>query len=219
MEEISELEASRRRRLINHSLKGVLSEQEVLQAIDIWEKNFYNSPVFRIPSFIAKAQNGLNLTDETKRVLIKNLNSNLSSPLAALGPDPLQKQAQVATKNDQPLAGEYVVFNSLLLTLINSLDPSGIQSLQDYLINSLPNNSSSIVNQTLTDWGKSINTDQVMEITSGLNPTYMSEILDILYNFFCEILGPMSADRFFAEAIRGAENLPEARGFPPKQLF
>ncbi len=215
---VSEQEAARRRRVINTALKGVLTEKEILQAVDIWEKNFYNSLSFRIPSFISKAQEGLNFSDEVKRDLLRSLNRSLATPLESLEPDPLQKQE--ALPKERPLTGEYVVFDFLLSTLLASLDDQDIQGLQNNLLIRLPSTSlGSIAKQKLSEWSSSITTDSIKQITSGFKPNEMSEVLDVLYNFFCETLGPVKTDHIFAETIRNAEHLPEARNFPPKQLF
>ncbi len=213
---ISDQEASRRRRIINTSLKGLLTSTEILQAIDIWEKNFYSSPSFRIPSFISKAQEGLNFSDEIKRDLLKRLSKSLASPLESLEPDPFKKQEVLKEK----LVGKYVIFDFLLSKLLANLKKPDIKMLQDNLLASIPKTNLSIIaKQSLSKWCTSITTNDIEKITSNLKPTEMSEVLDLLYDFFCEALGPVKTDQIFAEAIRSAENLPEASDFPPKQLF
>ena len=213
---ISEQEASRRRRVINTALKGVLTSTETLQAIDIWEKNFYSSPSLRIPSFINKAQEGLDFSDEIKRELLQRLTKSLASPLESLEPDPFQKPE--GTKEE--LVGEYVIFDFLLSTLLAKLENQDIKLLQNNLLDSLPDtNLSATGKQKLSKWCTSLTTGNAEKITSSFKPAEMSETLDLLYDFFCEALGPVKTDQIFAEAIRNAESLPEASNFSPKQLF
>ncbi len=213
---ISEQEASKRRRVINSALKGILTNKEILQAIDIWEKNFYNSPTLRIPSFIGKAQKELNFSDEVRKSLLRSLNKSLASPLESLEPDPYQKQ----TSTEKKPVGKYSVFNFLLTTLLTNLGDGEIKILQEDLHANLSNANLSVASkQDLNKWFTSIATSNVKQITSNLKLAEMSEILDMLYNSFCEILGPMKTDQAFAQALRDAEKLPEARNFPPKQLF
>lgn len=52
-----------------------------------------------------------------------------------------------------------------------------------------------------------------------LSPAEYAPLTHLIYVAACEALGPVGADRLFAQAIARAEALPEAAEFPPRRLL
>lgn len=211
---VSEREASRRRRLINFSSQNLLDQKEILQLIKIWEDNFSDSHAFRIVSFIRKVQEELELDAEVRKSLLKNLNENLSKSSELLGVDPLAKLPE----QREPVNN--TVFRYLIRTLLTKLDAKEVQNLQGVLRNYFANSQLDYDTQVaLINWCKLLSQEDNSKITAHVSQSVMSKVIDQIYNYYCDLFGPVVTDHTFAEAIRSTEAIPEAREFSPRQLF
>lgn len=57
------------------------------------------------------------------------------------------------------------------------------------------------------------------DLAAPLPRDAMRQIVNVSYVLACEYLGPVTADRLLAAAVREAERMPEAALFPPRRLL
>lgn len=136
-------------------------------------------------------------------------------------PEPLPKRAvSVAqTLNTREKSAREIVFEFVVGKLLSRLDAANRSDVATYLLQSV--SQAQLLAQTKVMLGGWIrgNAQQTSDMTP-VSPDDMSQVFDLVYSWYCEILGPVRADKAVAEVINHAEALlPEAREFSPRKLL
>jgi hypothetical protein len=77
----------------------------------------------------------------------------------------------------------------------------------------------SVTRQFFERWCQAMSKGTNAPISGDITTEDMKTVAHGIYLWCCEALGPVEADRIFADTIEAATCLPEARGFVPTQLL
>ena len=236
------------RRLIYTSFSGLVNEQQALKAVSIWANYFTDTKVFSPVRFVRVCKEALNIPNELAKVLVGRLTENLNRPVDMLKPDPFAggevpdasvRQSQVgstsaqviqnaidrrARRTDPGLAStpqaqshkskppEQTLFEFMLSNLLNGVWPQR-RELIEYLSES---NLTPPCKVMLKRWSQA-SAPQLM--IPDLEVSEMSQAIDIIYVWYCDLFGPGATDQSFARLIAQAERLPEASFFSPRRFL
>ena len=207
-----------RRRAIYQGLCSLLPEKSALVAIKIWQAEFSDKPVYALQPYITRLSEEFDIKharNEIQRTLI----NALSLDAAQLPADPL---SNADIEKPYLIASETTakVFSTLLDKFLHSADvhdqtvllnirhgvSEGISKLQ------IPSKQNDQLNTMMLNPGKAMTLD-------GLTVEQMKKILHLVYVQLCKYLGPVTTDEVLGEAIRFAENFPEAASCPPRSFL
>ncbi len=217
---ISAKEVNNRHLVIQKALEKDYSPKQIKDAIALWDNAFYQSPLFvsKIPVFIANLSRTLNLSSNEQLRLIKKLIGEYH----ALN-KPKQKITPKKQKKAPSLSPEYIIFNSFLKGVVFYIKQEKTQDLSDLqsiLLEELPQiKAKKEVNQQYISWCESITKEKLFIIHHNMNPEYMAEFIDFLYEEFCHLLGAKYTDHLFSNIMKKCNKLPAAQYFSPYKLF
>ncbi len=233
----TEAESSRRLRVIYSALSGLLSEQEIGRALELWVGQFGGSSSFVVAEYASVLREIFDLGPrylEARKSLHRTMFDNLEKlPQVPhhLLPSPAQaaaRQPMTAQRAPQPptggLSDQMVVFNSLLggiFQRVNRQDPGGLENLRRHLLREL-RTSSEIRLPSVQQMSVLLqNADSMVapSLTHRFNEDEMAEILHWTYLWCCDFVGPVAADRMISQAVSNTEALPQASRFSPRSVL
>lgn len=220
-------ESTRRRLVIHHSLRGVVTKPELATAMNLWHEEFAAEPSFQ-PMLFFKRFSQLVALDGRGAQIRSLLLQNMFKPLPDLGPEPSSdggSSPAPATAASPPSAygqsARSAVFCALLAAVVQETQEySGLtQRLREALRNGIQGSgvSASAV-QEVKAWTTSADS-LIHPNLRSFQTDEMVRLIDQIYVLTCEYLGPKQADLLLGRALRQAERLPEARDFSPRQLL
>lgn len=226
--EIDPAEAARRRRAVYTGLKPFMDEDQVMEALLVWEDRFADGPVYALHGFVSAicAQDALKSRHgEVYRSLMRALTVDEHH----LAPDPKSLLRDYRAKRsptpapETPGASEdcapvqiFLAMSERLLGQLEANDPERAFKIRVDVMDRLNELRLPTVHaQTINRWLM----QQGQEIPCGLGATVLQELLHRLYVRACELFGPVAADRALASATREAQALPAARQFSPRRLL
>jgi hypothetical protein len=196
-----------------------------LDALLLWERSFSLGPVFALHGFLSEVCD----TEQLKAArgeIHRSLLRALALEPDALPPDPwpqMQRRAEGSAQGEleaAPFRAEATaVLESLLggfLTRVEAHDGHAALRVRVYVIEHLAGLAGARdAVQALGRWlGQ-----QGRHLAEGLDEPTMRRVVNLCYVGACEHVGPVAADRALAEAIREAEETPEARSYAPRRLL
>jgi len=244
---ISPQEASKRRRLVYASCQGVLSEKDSLTMVALCDNHFSQVETFTPFRFFKEAQSRFNLSPalvktlvqrftESQKLAIEHLVDPLQSSMSGMSgmsaapqmgapqmgtpqmgtpqmPAQMPAPPTVDNSNKSP---EQVVFESFVAKLFSYLQIAQKPNIQSYLSDVLE--STKMPQQAKSMLVQSVQAGQF--IPQALPSSDMASVMDVLYSCYCELYGPMQADRIFSSIVSEVEmTVPEARQFSPRQFL
>lgn len=211
-------ELRRRRRAIYTGLCTLLDEAAARQGLGLWEREFSDKPVYALHDFLARIcqQAGLEARrGDLHRALVRAL--SLDEADLAPDPGPSAPGTVPVPGVSAPPPGAMTVFESLYGTMMEGLIQRQVETgvrvrvMQRLVGLGLPAG----LRGQVTDWisGEAAHLPQAVGL-EGLRG-----LLHLIYVAACEEMGPVSADRLLAEAVRVTEKLEEAELFSPRALL
>ncbi|ACL71310.1 conserved hypothetical protein [Thioalkalivibrio sulfidiphilus HL-EbGr7] len=212
-------ELRRRRRAIYTGLCSLMDEAAAREGLGLWEREFSDKPVYALHDFLARIcrQAGQEARrGELHRALVRAL----SLDEADLAPDPGPSDrgaVPAASASPPPPAGAMTVFESMYGTIMEGLVQRQVETgvrvrvLQRLVGLGLPAG----LRGQVTDWI----TGEASQLPQAVGLEGLRGLLHLTYVAACEEVGPVSADRLLAEAVRVTEKLGEAEVFSPRALL
>jgi hypothetical protein len=219
---------TRKRRAVYSALFPYFDTEMLLRAMWIWEENYSTGNGSSLRQFISEITQGQQAAMVSKK-LYNNLMASFLKPLDSLKNDPLEMM--IAYRN-----GKLKIDNK-------TCNPVFMKTPKNIVFNFIMENLQSIINKESRYRASKVNEyfsanffnlglemDKTKEILQWLESPglfigmkytnkELSKLLHIYYIGICEFYGPQKADSFLNTVIGLAEQLPEARQFPPKNFL
>ena len=211
-------EMSRRRRVVYHSLNPIAADHLVDAALELLEAEFSDGD-FSCSRFLMRmrqiSEGELNPNDAFARMMdLGKLTSR------EIGPDPRPFYGPTNEEPQRPIGptrveGAVRVFNTLVASLVSAAERRrGLESLTSFVSQSRDLRVSGMAMQQVLLWSK----DPRHPITRLTKPE-MADFVHRIYVWLCEAYGPQTADSLMQQALRRAEELPEAAEHSPRAFL
>ena len=243
------MEASRRRRLVYASCQGVLSEKDCMTLVALCENQFSQVETFTPFRFFKEAQTRFNLSASLVKTLVQRFtesqklsleqladpmpSSSAMTPMTAMtpvasagtpgtpgttGPVMTAPATSAAVGYDANKTPEQIVFEHFVGKLFAYLQIVQQPNVQNYLAKLY---STSKMPQAVKNLLMScVQAGSFMPTEEQLTSADRISTLDMLYSSYCELYGPVQADRIFSSITSEVEmSVPEARQFSPRQFL
>ena len=228
--------STRRKHLIYTSFRAIVGEEQAQLAVTLWERDFASKPTFSPMRFLRATQDVMGLSPATLKTLMHRFSENQTLERRAKDTPPehptfSSSDAFVVTSqvDAPPPSGavsvpdtyspvpkrpaRQVVFTFVLSRLVTAL-----RQHRGFLMTQLARTRlSQGARLTLEEWLSTPTRNQPP--TAELTQREMTEILDALYGWCCDLVGPVVTDKLFDQVITQAQGLPEAAAFPPRSLL
>ncbi|MGD8571354.1 MAG: hypothetical protein PVF34_06685 [Gammaproteobacteria bacterium] len=220
-----------RRRVVYSALAHHLKQERLLEALWLWEQKYALTSGLELRKFVSEII--LKEDDpELKSKVYKSLTkATYFSEDIELLPDPydaMQKYREQCNgtfkyispfDNQLSIPFSTAVFQKILETLFVKIKHEN-SIVYEYFSRLLKTKLIELQleanrKQEITDWlDKKTDT-----LRLAYSETFMSKLLNEIYQFCCDQFGPMTSDKILAEAIKEADSLEAARFYNPKQLL
>ena len=232
---IAPQEASKRRRLVYASCQGVLSEKDSLTMVALCDNQFSQVETFTPFRFFKEAQTRFNLSaalvktllqrfTESQKISIEQLADPMPSSVGMTAMTPLTGAAPMAGTapgtgyEDGTKSAEQTVFEHFVGKLFAYLQVEQQPKIKNYLGGVFNKGKMTATAKTLLM--QTLQNGYFMPQTQKLKSPDMISVLDVLYSCYCELYGPVQADRIFSSITSEVEtSVPEARQFSPRQFL
>jgi hypothetical protein len=229
----------RRRQAAWTCFESYLSEEELIHAIEILERDFQVDGAINVIAYVAKIcmELGINLQDH--KSLCSGFDELMSATAAPMINDPLslvhrKKRVEPAKKPVQP--------ESILVDEVPLAEPKEISSTPAYnlvfisfitsVLEYTPDQNELFImladlvtdkklkSQDLAEFIEQwTNTPNSFTWSEELTQQTLTRLVHLIYMGLCEVLGPVAADDCFHKALAICERKPEARLFSPSQFL
>jgi len=229
----------RRRQAAWACFESYLSEEELIQAIEILERDFQVDGAINVIAYVAKIcmELGINLQDH--KSLCSRFDELMSATAAPMINDPLslvhrKKRVEPAKKPVQPesiIVDEVPLaepketsitpaYNLVFISFITSVleytpDQNELFIMLADLVTDKKLKSQDLA-EFIEQW---TNTPNSFTWSEELNQQTLTRLVHLIYMGLCEVLGPVAADDCFHKALAICERKPEARLFSPSQFL
>ncbi len=221
-------EAVRRRRAVYTGLRPYMEEDQVLEALLLWEERFADGPVYALHGFVSEVCRLGGLASRHGEIY-RSLMRALTQDEGELQADPAPSLERYARDRATPAAtpvqapardcAHITVFaavsDALLATLEERDSERAFKVRVDVMdrLNELrlPPRQAQAVSRWLMQQGN--------DLPCELDETVLQGLLHRLYVRGCELFGPVQVDQALAEATRKAQALPAAQQFAPRRLL
>lgn len=224
-------EQLRRQRIVTHCLRPHLSATELTAALDIWEKDYSHKRDFAWGQYLTVVD--VNLDDERKLAIRMLFHGAMFKSLQDFGEEPPEpfpdksigaKDMTVATSSSEKLAAALAGFNAIIGGVVEQVgrqkDGGTVGRLRNSLKVKLPSLPLAAQNtRQILEWCDTWDHGRPVPCKTGIVISEMSTIIHSVYTWACEEYGPVMTDRLFGQALREAENIPEANTFAPRKLL
>lgn len=201
-----------RRRAIYTGMRPYFDNQELLDAINLWETEYSNKPKFALRLFVAQCCNSPLLKSQRSKVLGAIFKA-MDLPLAQLLPDPFDEikvngilTQDVERQQDHKTQVFIKLFGQLLLKL-NDIDKKQtrlflIENLYQIKIDKIRLSS-------LRDWFAL----DIVFLSGSYDLVTLQRLINLSYVALCQCAGPVKADQYLAQSIKETEFLSETLNF------
>jgi hypothetical protein len=207
-----------RRRAIYHGLREIMPQNEALKAVEIWQTDFSDKPVYALQPFITRVTAGFGL-DVPRNIIQRALINALSLNVADLPDDPLSNKI-IETPYLRASRETDIVFTTLFLKLLSSTENQNvgvILNIRTKLVEQIKR--MSIKRDLQEKLIATIHEPHTKNSISGLSVEQMKTILHFIYVDLCEYIGPVLADQIMSESIKHTHELPEASTCNPRDFL
>ncbi len=235
------LEASRRRRIVYHGLRGRLTDPEVAAAVRLCDREFTAEPVFSVQKFVARLAQVVGPARNTGELFASLTRLRMVANTDAIGPDPSAGEARDAgharqdtgrgtrdtgsngNGHGRPVAasseGWPEVFAAVVEEVARGLtrvNPRVADAAFAFLGERLPRLKLTPGGQAeVAAWAA----NRTAAFTARTAKPDMHAVIHALYVWTCQEVGPIDADKLFARAVREADRVPSAAQCPPQGLL
>ena len=190
-------------------LKPQLNSAQLMEAMLLWQDKYAAKPGFSVRYFaddVAKIANNA----VTPKQLVLTMVAALTSKASAL-PDPTAEIEQYRLQHNRVAhtpATPYLEAFSVLIKKIFSLTPeverSSIKATAYHHISARrEQNSSPHLDMHLLKWLKD---DSHLLRPAFVTPEQLSQAVSLIYELYCQYLGPVKTDALFADALKRLES-------------
>lgn len=203
-----------RRRAILTGLRPFLSDEELLPAVALWEREYAGQPVFALSGFIAKCCTRPALKAQRGQMLRAVIGA-MELPEGQLLPDPggvTRVQRTTSLSADDKTS----MFAILLQAMLLLVEPALQGAVRNRLLLQLDRQKfEGVRQQVLHEWlaGHSA------ALTHSYSLDLLRSFINQAYVVMCEALGPVKADQLLAQAIRQAEIQGQSLSFRVHDLL
>lgn len=235
-------EALRRQRIVAHCLRSHLLPDELVAALEVWKSYFSHKRDFAWGQYLNLLDANL---DDKKRITIRELFLvTMCKSLQELGEGPpesslaqggakasvAQSQAVPTAKDtsSSPIEAEKTAaalagFNALLEAVgeqVGRQKAGAAGQMRKALKAELPAlGLSAQKTRQMSEWYDTWDQGLPNPCKVGIFIPEMSTIIHSIYKWACEEFGPVVTDHMFGQALRRADNIPEAGTFPPRKFL
>ncbi|MFL9710009.1 hypothetical protein [Methylobacillus sp. Pita1] len=193
-----------RRRAILTGLRPFLSDEELLPAVALWEREYAGQPVFALSGFIAKCCTRPALKAQRGQMLRAVIGA-MELPERQLLSDPGAREgdAETAQRTTSLSADDKTsMFAVLLQAMLLLIEPALQGAVRNRLLQQLDKQKfEGVRQQVLQEWLAGHNAT----LTHSYSLDLLRSFINQAYVAMCEALGPVKADQLLAQAIRQAE--------------
>lgn len=199
-----------KRRAVYTGLRPYLNDDELLNALQLWQVEFSGKPKFAFTAFLAVITSTETLRSKRTRILSSLLKSmELSEADLLADPyDALSKQYRFATEDmiaEDHTTTVFVHFFEKLQEKMNERDALGVRTYIIQNVAKLQLNTRS--NKQLVDW-----IDKKTNTLNGLfNLQCLRQIINLAYVGMCQYIGPVKTDQLLSQTIKETEAFANER--------
>jgi hypothetical protein len=235
-------EALRRQRIVVNCLRPHLLPEELVAALEVWERYYSHKRDFAWGQYLSVIDASL---DDKKRFAIRELflvtmceslqdpgeglpesslaqgGANASVARSQAGPTAKDTSSSPieAEKTTAALAG----FNALLEAVgeqVSRQKAGAAGRMRKALKAALPAlGLGAQKTRQMSEWYDTWDQGLPNPCNVGIFIPEMSTVIHSIYKWACEEFGPVVTDHMFGQALRRADNIPEAGTFPPRKLL
>jgi hypothetical protein len=200
-----------RRRAIYTGLRPYFDDQELLSLIKVWEDDFSQKPKFALSVFVSRCCNTPQLKQDRAKIL-GAIFMALDAPTSELLPDPFEdlkssdNTSNLAFEND----GKTTVFMTLLQQIFMNFDEQEEKQIRRFLIDNLDKidtDNRRIMHMQQWLFEKSMN------LAANFKIEDMQKLVHFTYVAMCEVVGPIKADQYLAQAVKETESFAQKNNF------
>ena len=207
-----------RRRAIFHGLCEIMPRNEAQKAVEIWQADFSDKPVYALQPFISRLSSEFGL-DVPRNIVQRALINALSLNVADLPDDPLSDRA-IETPYLKASRETDIVFTMLLSDLLSSTESQNVGVILNIRTALTEQIKRMPIKRTLQDeLIATIHEPHTENPITGLSVEDMKAILHFIYVDLCEYISPVQADQIMSESIKHTEDLPEASICHPRNFL
>jgi len=195
---------TRRKRAIYTGLHPFLDENQLMEALILWETKYAHQETFSVRYYVADLIKDLNCEIQSRHLLV-NLVSTLAEPDTKLLPDPSAKLNNykrtnaVAERANFSLA-ELEAFQLLMRKWLSLVPPTTRNDVSKFVGRNLHElDIEPALKIQIKEWLEH------RDYRIKLSQVYLSElrkIINLFYISFCEYLGPVKTDKLLAETLK-----------------
>ena len=226
---VSLQEKSLRRRILFNSLDKGTPVEVVQNAIDLLENEYGNEPEIRYTDLVKRLRDSFDHPSFKSGNLLGRIMMVRNKSADDIGPDPADTvsaggASQASRRSNQSadlsgLGGRDLVFNTLLTQVTTFVDQRGEEKAKSYRNNflkeALKMNLSRQCGSKLVEWAKSSKTSSAISGTD----VELQKIVNTAFVWMCGAFGPVDADKILLQAVKLAEQLPEAFDNSPRKFL
>ena len=199
-----------KRRAVYTGLRPYLNDDELLNALKLWQVEFSGKPKFAFTAFLAVITNTDALRSKRTRIL-----SSLLKSMELAGVDLLADPYDETTKQYQFAAEDLIaedhtttVFMHFFEQLQEKMDEKDAIGVRAYMIQHVANlHLNTRSNKQLTDW-----IDKKTNTLNGLfNLHCLRQVINLAYVGMCQLIGPVKTDQMLSQTIKEVEAFANER--------
>ncbi len=207
-----------RRRAIFKGLCEIMPGSQAQKAVEIWQADFSDKPVYALQPFITRVSSDFGL-DVPRNMVQRALINALSLNVAELPDDPLSDRI-IKTPHLRASPETDIVFNTLLTELLSSTENQNVAVILNIRTSLTEQIKRMSIKRELQDsLIEYIHEPKSYKPPSGLSVEQMKAILHFVYVDLCEFISPVLADEIMSESVKQAEQLPEASSCNPRDFL
>jgi hypothetical protein len=208
-----------RRRAIFHGLCEVMPMSSAQSAVEIWQTEYSDKPVYALQPFISRIRSAFSI-DVPRNIIQRALINALSLDASELPKDPLANKA-IDKPYLKPSAETDLVFTQLMRQILINAEHHNAAMILNVRTAVTERIKRMTLKRELQDQliGLIHQPKSVQKVLTGLTVNQMREALHSLYVDLCAYIGPVETDRLLGDALKKIEKLPEAKVFAPRSLL
>ncbi len=199
-----------KRRAVYTGLRPYLNDDELLNALKLWQVEFSGKPKFAFTAFLAVITNTDALRSKRTRILSSLLKSMELTEVDLLADpyDESTKQYKFAAEDMIAEDHTTTVFMHFFQQLQGKMDEKDAMGVRTYMIQHIATlHLNTRSNKQLTDW-----IDKKTNTLNGLfNLHCLRQVINLAYVGMCQLIGPVKTDQMLSQTIKEVEAFANER--------
>lgn len=197
-------EHTRRKRAIYTGLHPYFSDEQIMEALVIWETKYANAPGFSVRYYVADLIERIKPAADTKQILI-NLVATLSKPERDLLPDPSDSLESYKRFNRIQVNADFSIpileaFQLFIVKWLKQADTKVAEAVVKDVAREIYNlEIASDLSAKITDWlSKKIDRIRLPYVDAA----DLRKVVNLFYVSFCRHSGPVQTDEVLSQAVQ-----------------